>query len=250
MAKEVIAQAATGLAAPSQLPTGIDPDDAFSVCVQFGAYTAKLDNGSCVDVARKCEEWIVDYKQCTLESLEKDFAARVKWGSCQSLVVSGYDTCSGEETKLMDNMDLAHALYVRKNEKKLFLFVDIEDKPSPLVVNSSCVSEDNDVVMDSVAATRQGDGQDSSCQQSIDCGSVEIASIAPQQEPQHVIDWETLEIAPILEQQIGSSMPVMEEDEMYAFLGLMTEDERVEQARVEAEKVRVEAEKGKVEAEK
>ncbi|BAS96370.1 Os06g0170200, partial [Oryza sativa Japonica Group] len=65
---------------------------------------------------------VVDYHQCTLESLEKDLAARVKWGSSQHVVISGYDMSTGEETLFKDNMDVAHALFVRKSDRKLILF--------------------------------------------------------------------------------------------------------------------------------
>uniref|UniRef100_A0A0E0J007 Uncharacterized protein n=1 Tax=Oryza nivara TaxID=4536 RepID=A0A0E0J007_ORYNI len=39
------------------------------------------------EVSSRYEEWVVDYRQCTLESLEKDFEANVNWGKCQQVVV-------------------------------------------------------------------------------------------------------------------------------------------------------------------
>lgn len=67
------------------------------VCVQFSQYTAKLVDGNFVHVPRRYEEWVVDCRQCTLESLEKDFEANVNWGKCQQVVVCGYDTSTSEE---------------------------------------------------------------------------------------------------------------------------------------------------------
>ncbi|KAF0890804.1 hypothetical protein E2562_004289 [Oryza meyeriana var. granulata] len=90
--------------------------------------------------------------------------------------------------------------------------------------------------MGKVTTAGQGDVVGSSSQHVIDWDSLEIAPIPQQQVPQHVIDWDGLEITPIAEEQIGSLVPVMEEDEMYAFVGLKAEDERVEQATLEAEK--------------
>ncbi|KAB8102394.1 hypothetical protein EE612_033908, partial [Oryza sativa] len=59
---------------------------------------------------------VVDYHQCTLESLEKDLAARVK---CQHVLISGYDMSTGEETPFKDNMNVVHALFVMKSDRKL-----------------------------------------------------------------------------------------------------------------------------------
>jgi len=41
-----------------------------------------MDDGSSVDVPRKCYEWIVDYRCYTMLSLEKDLAERV--GFCSN----------------------------------------------------------------------------------------------------------------------------------------------------------------------
>ncbi len=186
-------------------------------------------------MARKWLEWVVDYHQCTLESLEKDLAVRVKWGSSQHAVISGYDMSTGEETPFKDNMDVAHALFVRKSDRKLILFVDVEDKPIQLMTNS-VVSEVNEVAMGEVVTDRQGDVQE--CSSCIDWDSLEIAPIPHNQVPQLAIDWDTLEIEPIPQHQLGSSMPLMEEDEIHTFVGLRAEDERAEQARLEAERQR------------
>ncbi len=213
----------------------IDPDAVFRVCVQFGQFTAKLDDGTCVHVPRKCLEWVVDYQQCTLESLEKDLAARVTWGKCQQVVMSGYDMTTGEETPFKDNMDVVHALFVRKSDKKLFRYADVEDKHDQLVTDSF-VSEVNELFMDEVVTARHGD--ESNNLPDIDWDGLEIAQIPQEQVHHQVIDWDGLEIAPILEADVGSSVPLMGEDDMYAFVGLRAEDERAEQARLQAENQR------------
>ena len=53
----------------------------------------------------------------------------------------------------------------------------------------------------------------------------------------HQIDWESLLITPLTEDQIGTALPVMDEDAMYEFVDLRAEDERAEQARMPAQKV-------------
>jgi hypothetical protein len=40
------------------------------------------------------------------------------------------------ERKLLDDIDLSFAFAQRKNERKVFLFVDIEDKPTKIISNS------------------------------------------------------------------------------------------------------------------
>lgn len=106
----------------------IDPDAEFSVCVQFSQYTAKLVDGNFVHVPRRYEEWVVDYRQCTLESLEKDFEANVNWGKCQQVVVCVDMTRAlVRKIRFTDSMDLVHAFFVGKSERRLILFVDVVD---------------------------------------------------------------------------------------------------------------------------
>ena len=52
----------------------------------------------------------------------------------------------------------------------------------------------------------------------------------------NVIDWDSLEIVPIPEGQIGAPVTLMDEYVMYEFVGLRAEDESAEQARIAAEK--------------
>jgi hypothetical protein len=51
-----------------------------------------------------------------------------------------------------------------------------------------------------------------------------------------MIDWDSLLITPLTEDQIGTALPVMDEDAIYEFVGLRAEDERAEQARMAAQK--------------
>jgi hypothetical protein len=82
------------------------------VCVQFAQFMAKFDDGSSVLVPHKYDEWTVDYQRCSLSSLQKDFAARVKWGRSQETQVSGFDKCTGQEIRLDHDSILIHLLRV------------------------------------------------------------------------------------------------------------------------------------------
>lgn len=46
-----------------------------------------------------------------------------------------------------------------------------------------------------------------------------------------MIDWDSLEIIPTAEEQIVTTMVLMDEDAMYAFVGLTTDYARTEQER-------------------
>ncbi|WVZ73413.1 hypothetical protein U9M48_021722 [Paspalum notatum var. saurae] len=187
------------------IPPGIDPKVAFRVSVQISGFSAKLNDGSCVDVQRKCDEWVVDYSSYTLAKLENDLAARVQWGSSQQLIISSFESSDGE-MKLEDDDSLSG--FLRKvGQKRLFLYVDVVDKPAL----ESAITEG---AMSNIMAVLTND---------------------PAAEPP-VIDWNTLEIAPIAEEQIGAALPIMDEDAVYAFVGLSAEDERAERGRAAAEK--------------
>jgi hypothetical protein len=133
----------------------IDPDAACRFCVQISQFSAKLDDGTYVDVPRKYVEWTVDCQYCNLEMIEKELAERVKWGSCQRLKICEFDISSGGERELVDDNVLSCAFFERRTEQKLFLYVDVEDRPLELG-SKSCVS---DVVMSSNAMTDVGSGQ-------------------------------------------------------------------------------------------
>jgi hypothetical protein len=146
--------------------------------------------------------------------MEKELAERVKWGSCQRLKIYEFDMSSGGERELADDNALACAFSERKTDQKLVLYVDVEDRHLELC-SKSCVSE---VVMSNNAVTYVGSGQFNSSN-----------------EPPE-IDWESLQILPFTEDQIGSARPIMNEDVMYEFLGLREEDERAEKEKLAAEK--------------
>jgi hypothetical protein len=188
----------------------IDLDVAFRLFVQISQLSAKLDDGSSVEVQRKCFEWVVDYHCYTMEKLEKDLAARVNWGSCQHPVISEFDMSNAGERKLVDDASLSLVFFERLSEKKLFLFVDVEDKPREVIANLAIT----EVVLSSVVSE-----------------NASTHLIAEPRNVAHVIDWDNLEILPIAEDQIGVALPLMDEDEMYAFVGLAVEDERAEQER-------------------
>ena len=76
----------------------MNAEAAFRLCVHFSEFTAKLDDGCCVDVPQNYDEWTVDCRCYTLDMLEKDLAARIKWGSAQQLVVSEF-VMSGVDRK-------------------------------------------------------------------------------------------------------------------------------------------------------
>jgi hypothetical protein len=118
----------------------------------------------------------------------------------------------------VDDNVLSCAFFERRTEQKLFLYVDVEDRPLELG-SKSCVS---DVVMSSNAMTDVGSGQ----------------AISSNEPPViDAIDWDNLEILPLIEEQIGSARPLADEDAMYEFLGLREEDERAEKEAAEKENV-------------
>ena len=69
--------------------------------------------------------------------LQKDLEARVNWGSDQQPIIHEFDMSGGGETKLVDDAKLAFAFSERMDDKKLFLFVDIVDKPVDVISNSA-----------------------------------------------------------------------------------------------------------------
>ena len=107
----------------------VDPDDAFRLCILFSQLTAKFNDGRSVDVPRKCDEWVVDCRSYNLEMLENDLKARLNWGSGQQPVIHEFDMSGGGERKLLNDTELSLAFAERMGDKKMFLFVDIEDKP-------------------------------------------------------------------------------------------------------------------------
>jgi len=94
----------------------------------------------------------------------------------------------------------------------MVLFVDVVDKPSDLLGNSGVT----EVVMSSVT----------------DIGSAQAHS---SMEGHGVIDWDSLDVIPILEEHIGATVTLMDVDAMYEFLGLAAKDERAQQEKMDAE---------------
>jgi hypothetical protein len=113
----------------------INSDVTYTVCVQFGQFIAKFDDGSCVLVPHKYDEWVVDYQRCSLASLQKDFAARVNWGSNQEVEVSVFDKSINLETRL-ENDSVLRAFFDRCVDRRLYLFADVVDKSAQVISNS------------------------------------------------------------------------------------------------------------------
>ncbi|CAD6333900.1 unnamed protein product [Miscanthus lutarioriparius] len=163
---------------------------------QVSPFTTKLDNANSIDVQRKYDEWVVDYRYYNLQNLEKDLAIRAKWGSNQHPVISEFDMSKGGERKIVDVKDLSVAFSERLIDKKMFLYVDVEEKPVKLVA-TSVVSEATEILSNVVNDNNSAPVQ---------------SSFEPAAE--HGIDWDNLEIIPLIEDQIGSAVPLMSEDAM------------------------------------
>jgi len=152
-----------------------------------------------------------------LQNLEKDLTIRAKWGSNQHRVISEFDMSKGGERKIVDDKDLSVAFSERLIDKKMFLYVDVKEKPVELVA-TSVVSEATETLSNVVNDNNSAPVQ---------------SSFEPAVE--HGIDWDNLEIIPLTEDKIGSAVPLMSEDAMYEFLGLRAEDERAKKASFDAE---------------
>ncbi|CAL5018264.1 unnamed protein product [Urochloa decumbens] len=196
----------------SMLKFEVDPDAAFKLCVQVSRFTAMLDDGSTVDLPRKYDEWVVDSRCYTLADLEKDIASRVKWGRRQQIVM--YEVGSGLERKLVDDKALSVAFSDHQIDKRMFVFVDVEEKPAQLISKSDVTVHNGNVSATAVSSNEPAVGSN---EQAI--GNNEPAD-------GHVIDWDSIVIDPIPDEKIGSIFSVMDEDAMLEFLGLQPDDER------------------------
>ena len=98
------------------------------MCIQTFQFSAKLDDGSYVDVPRKCVEWVVDYRSCTLEMVELEQAKWISWRNCQELKIYEFDPSSGDERELVDDKTLSFAFSEMHTSWRLVLFVDVVDK--------------------------------------------------------------------------------------------------------------------------
>ena len=154
-------------------------------------------------VPRKCVEWVVDYRSCTLEMVELEQAKWISWRNCQELKIYEFDLSSGDERELVDDKTLSFAFSEMHTSWRLVLFVDVMGKPSDLLGNSGVT----EIVMSSVTHN----------------DSTQAHSIM---EHYGVIDWDNLDIIPIPDEHICVVVTLMDEDAMYEFFGLAAEDER------------------------
>jgi hypothetical protein len=145
--------------------------------------------------------------------LENDLKVRLNWGSGQQPVIHEFNLSGGGERKLLNDTELSLAFSERMCDKKLFLFVDVEDKPTEVFCSSVTEEATSNVEHDNVTGP-------------IDSSKEAFVS--------HAIDWDSLEIIPLGQDQISAALPVMDEDAMYVFVGLRAEAERAEQARMAA----------------
>ena len=183
-----------------------ESDAAFRLSVKVSQFTRVLDNGSSVLVPRQFDEWTVDAHSYSMKDLENDIAARVKWGSSQQIAIYEFDPNTGGEKILLDDKALSLALLERENRKKLFLYVDVQSKAVTEVMSN--------VSINNVSAPEQSNNE---------VGDVDL------------IDWDSLDIIPVGQDQVGAAVCVVDEEAMYEFLGLRAEDERVEKERAAAE---------------
>ncbi|AQK62532.1 uncharacterized protein [Zea mays] len=195
----------------------INSDVTYTVCVQFGQFIAKFDDGSCVLVPHKYDEWVVDYQRCSLASLQKDFAARVNWGSNQEVEVSVFDKSINLETRL-ENDSVLRAFFDRCVDRRLYLFADVVDKSAQVISNSGLTVVSHSGVESAAYA----------------CSNSQLESASNVISPNvdvPFVDWDALEIVPITEELVGSIVPVVDEDNFYEHIGLRAEDERVEKGK-------------------
>ena len=104
-------------------------------------------------------------------------------------------------------------MFLRKTStKKLLLFVDVKDKTTELISSSVVTKVMSNMVMNNVSTT------------------LDSAAIDASNEPTvgHVVNWDSLEILLVVEDQVSVDNPVVDEALMYEFLGLRDEDERAE----------------------
>ncbi|CAD6253851.1 unnamed protein product [Miscanthus lutarioriparius] len=87
---------------------------------------------------------VVDLRSYTLETLENDPKARVNWGSGQQPVIHEFDMSGGGKRKVLNDIELSLTFSERMGDKKLFLFVDVEKKPTTITeAATSNVGHDN-----------------------------------------------------------------------------------------------------------
>ena len=76
--------------------------------------------------------------------LENDLKARLNWGSGQQHVIHEFDMSGGGKRKVLNDIELSLTFSERMGDKKLFLFVDVEKKPTAVTkAATSNVGHDN-----------------------------------------------------------------------------------------------------------
>ncbi|GJM93607.1 hypothetical protein PR202_ga10175 [Eleusine coracana subsp. coracana] len=186
----------------------------------------------------KEEDWVIDYHTYSLDNLLLDVRSRLMLGSKQDAVVYSKEKVTGAEVELKSTLDLMVSLSERKSDGKLCLFAQVVDKVEEQQICDSIVIEMNAAVLSSVMMTHQfaAEGASSSHQSQIQevghgqpsasasCLSLQ-ANVVDQPHGQGEIDWDNLQLEPILE---GDATPMISDDEMFALLGLKADDERAD----------------------
>jgi len=179
-----------------------------------------------------------------LERLQEDLASQVKWGPRQQAKISHFDMSRGRERKVEDDTVLSAAFSELKDEKKLFLFVDVVEKETESAV--TLVESINDLVGTHGSGGVQYIANVGPAIESSNVGTSGPVGAAIESSAEegiaHVVDWDSLEIIPIPEDRIGAALAVMDDDAMYKLLGLQAEDDKAENDGLEAENDGLEAE--------
>jgi hypothetical protein len=164
--------------------------------------------------------------------LQKDFAARGKWGRSQEAQVSGFDKSTGQAIRL-DHDSILHTFAQGCADRRLFLFVDVVDKSGEIMLSNSGLTDVNETI-----SNNSGVGS------ATHACSNNVASNVPTNVDTIVddllanplgVDWDALEIIPIQDDQIGSVVPVVGEDQLYEYIGLRAEDEKTEKEKIATE---------------
>jgi hypothetical protein len=215
----------------------INPDVAITitVCVQFTQFMAKFADGSSVLVPHKCDEWTVDYQRCSLSSLQKDFAARARWGRSQEAHVSGFDKSTGQEI-MLDHDSILCTFAQGCADRRLFLFVDVVDKSDEIMLSNLGLTDVNETIGNNSGVGSATHACPNNVASNVPTNVDTIVDDLPTNPL--VVDWDALEIIPIQDDQIGSVVPVVGEDQLYEYIGLRAEDEKTEK---EKEKITTES---------
>jgi hypothetical protein len=132
------------------------------------------------------------------KDLEKNIVTTVNYSSNQQIIVYNFDADNGGKMELCDDRTLS-LCFSKISTKKLLLFVEVTIQ----LLSSSVVAEVvSNMVMDSTTLVSAA----------VDASN-ELAV-------RHVVNWDSLEILSIAEDQKGAAVAVMDKDIMYEFLDL------------------------------